>query len=190
MKRFRKESHERGYNLVEVLVAMAILGSVLLSIVALFYFGRTNVYSGKQLTLANSVGVQIMEDLSSLNMVALYAAFVIDSSTTPLPITVNQTTYAYSFERDTVNDTSTNQSTPPAYLTKWKTLLGAGNSKMKDAKATLIFTPDVPPTVMTSVAPFRPACGVMRIRVVISWSEAIRTRSVVFDTVKTNRPPI
>jgi prepilin-type N-terminal cleavage/methylation domain-containing protein len=188
MKHLRKESHERGYNLVEVLVAMAILGSVLLSIVALFYFGRTNVYSGKQLTLANSIGTQIMEDLSSLSMLSLYAAFNIGSGTSLVNVTVNNVTYASSFQRDTLNDTSTNQSTPPAYLTKWKTLLGTGNSKMKDAKATLIFTPDKPAAVMTGTTPDHPACGVMRIRVVISWSEAIRTRSVVFDTVKLNKP--
>ena len=188
MKGWQMKSNERGYNLVEVLVAMAILGSVLLSIVALFYFGKTNVYSGKQLTLANSVGTQIMEDLSSLNMLALYAAFKIDSTTTLVNVTVNNVTYANSFQRDTLNDTATTQATPPAYLTKWKNILGTGNTKMKDAKATLIFTPDKPASIMTGATPDRPAAGFMRIRVVVSWSEAIRTRSVVFDTVKTNRP--
>jgi prepilin-type N-terminal cleavage/methylation domain-containing protein len=188
MKRWHVRSRERGYNLVEVLIAMAILGSVLLSIVALFYFGRTNVYSGKQLSLANSVGVQIAEDLSSLNMRALYAAFNFDSTTTLGDVVVNGITYPLSIERDTLNDTTANQATPPAYLTKWKNLLGVGASKMKDAKATLIFIPDKPQQVMTTTTPSTPACGVMRIRTVISWSEGLRTRSVVFDTVKTNRP--
>jgi prepilin-type N-terminal cleavage/methylation domain-containing protein len=192
MKRWHMNTGERGYNLVEVLVAMAILGSVLLSIVALFYFGRANVYSGKQLSMANSVGVQIIEDLSSLNMPALYAAFNIGATTTLGDVVVNNITYANSIQRDTANDTTANQSTPPAYLTKWKNLLGLNNTKLKDAKATLILIPGQPAAVMTTTsaaAPISvPAAGVMRIRIVISWSESLRTRSVVFDTVKTNRP--
>src|SRR3954453_7745695 len=99
MKRFSKREH--GYNLVEVLVAMAILGSVMLSIVALFYLGRRNVYSGKQLTFANSIGVQALEDLSSLNEDQLFAAFVITSSTTRGNVDLNGVRYPNSVLRTT-----------------------------------------------------------------------------------------
>src|SRR4029077_9906082 len=57
---------QRGYSLVEVLIAMAITSVVLLTVVTLFYMGRRNVYSGKQMTVAAASGTQIMEDLSTM----------------------------------------------------------------------------------------------------------------------------
>ena len=56
---------ERGFNLVEVLIAMALLGTVLMTILTLFYMGRRNVYSGKQTSVAVSIASHAMEDLSA-----------------------------------------------------------------------------------------------------------------------------
>src|SRR5215813_11179393 len=56
-----------GYSLVEVLIAIAITSVVLLTVVTLFYMGRRNVYSGKQMTYAVSVGTRMMEDISAMS---------------------------------------------------------------------------------------------------------------------------
>src|SRR6267378_7030470 len=60
------KSRQRGYSLVEVLIAMAITSVVLLTVVTLFYMGRKNVYSGKQMTVAAASGTQILEDFSTM----------------------------------------------------------------------------------------------------------------------------
>src|SRR5207237_889522 len=62
-----KKRTQSGYSLVEVLIALAITSVVLLTVVTLFYMGRRNVYSGKQMTYAVSVGTRMMEDLSSMS---------------------------------------------------------------------------------------------------------------------------
>jgi len=55
--------NQSGYSLIEVLIAIAITSVVLLTVVTLFYMGRRNVYSGKQMTYAVSVGTRVLEDL-------------------------------------------------------------------------------------------------------------------------------
>jgi prepilin-type N-terminal cleavage/methylation domain-containing protein len=177
---------QRGYNLVEVLIAMAILGSVLLSIVGLFYMGRRNVYSGKQLTFANAIGTQVMEDLSSLNMQSLYAAFNITSSTTLGPVTVNGITYPNSILRTTNTISGTTQQSPPGFLTRWRDSMQNPN-RLQDPSVNIILSPTLPTAVMTSTTPPLPAPAIMRIRVVIIWKEGQKTRSATFDTVKTQR---
>ena len=180
------DRRQRGYNLVEVMIAMAVLGSVLLSIVGLFYMGRKNVYSGKQLTFANSVGTQVMEDLSSLTMTSLYEAFKIGDSTTLAPVTVNGITYPNSILRTTNTISTSTQVDPPGFLTRWRDTVNSPN-RLANPSVNLILTPTLPVAVMTSTTPAKPAPAVMRIRVVILWQEGKMTRSVTLDTVKTQR---
>jgi len=58
---------QAGYNLVEVLLAMAMLGVVTISIFTLFFMGRRNVYSGKQTSQAIAIATEVIEDLQPLN---------------------------------------------------------------------------------------------------------------------------
>lgn len=78
-----------GYSLVEVLIAMAITSIVLLTVVTLFYMGRRNVYSGKQLTYVVSVGTRALEDLSAMSSNDVLTAFAIDDQTPLSTVTVN-----------------------------------------------------------------------------------------------------
>ena len=64
---------EAGYNLVEVLLAMAMLGVVTISIFTLFFMGRRNVFSGKQTSQAIAIATQVIEDLQPLNRQMLYS---------------------------------------------------------------------------------------------------------------------
>jgi len=181
---------QKGYNLVEVLVAMAVLGAVLLSVIGLFYMGRRNVYSGKQLTFANSVGTQVMEDFSSLNMTSLYDAFVITSTTSLSSVTVNGITYPNSLLRTTTTVSSSTEKNPPGFLTRWKDAVNSPN-RLQDPSVNIIMTPTTngvtTSTLMTSTTPAVPKPAIMRIRVVILWKEGQKTRSLTFDTVKTQR---
>src|ERR1700737_2122352 len=133
---------QSGYNLVEVLIAMGLLSTILLAVTTLFYFGRRNVYSGKQMTAAVAVGTNVLEDLSGLNRSALYNAFNIGTgggqTTVMSSNTVEGVTYPNSFKRDTIsltNDTA-------GYLARWKAMLPP--DRFESANLYLVITPTVP----------------------------------------------
>src|SRR4051794_8817373 len=119
-----------GYSLVEVLIAMAITSIVLLTVVTLFYMGKRNVYSGKQMSYAVSVGTRILEDLSTLTSNDMITDFGITDATALATVTVNQVDYLKSFARDT--SSCVVKATPPpaftctgdtaALLSAWKGL--------------------------------------------------------------------
>lgn len=171
-----RRSGERGYNLVEVMVAMAILASVLLSILTLFIFGRRNVYSGKQLTRANSVATRVAEDLVPLNRDTFYSAFGITNSTALTSPTIGGIAYTDVAVVSTA-DTSVD---PQDYLTNWGNLVTAAD--FAQGKVTLI----IEPTMFTSGSTFTTA-DIVKIRIVVEWREGGRSRSVVLDTVKIDR---
>lgn len=173
------KNRERGYNLIELLIAMALLGTILLSVVTLFAFGRRNVYSGKQLTRATSVTTQILEDLQPLNVATLNTQFKVTSTEKPATHTVAGVTYSNSLIR-TTDDLSKEESTGPKYLTRWKALMPA--SKMAAGRATLILMPD---EMFTANDPT--TAGIVRMRVVTEWREESRNRNVTADLVKFNR---
>src|SRR5919205_4154325 len=96
-----RQTEQRGYSIVEVLIALAVTGFVLLTVVTLFYMGRRNVYSGKETTYAVSVANRMLEDLSSMTTDDLIDHFAMPDGTTLGPVTVGDTTYTNSVGRDT-----------------------------------------------------------------------------------------
>jgi prepilin-type N-terminal cleavage/methylation domain-containing protein len=179
-----------GYSLVEVLIALAITSIVLLTVVTLFYMGKRNVYSGKQMSYVVSVGTRVLEDLSTLTTDDVQTYFTIDDSTALSTVTVQGTSYANSFTRDT-STCAVAGTPPPAYtctgdaspymLSAWKGLIDP--SKLQNAKVGLIITPTNPAdgTKPWSTARF------IKIRAYIQWDEAQRRRISYFDTTKVNR---
>ncbi len=170
---------ERGYNLIEVLIAMALLGTVLMSIITLFIFGRRNVYSGKQMTKATSVTTQVIEDLQPLSATALFTNFKILATTTTTSPTIAGQAYTNVIVRSTA-DLSQDLAGGPLYLTRWKALIPA--SALKDGKITMVVIPDA---IKTSGNPTTAA--IVRIRVIAEWNEGRRQRNVTADLVKFNR---
>ena len=171
---------ERGYNLVEVLIAMAVLGTVLMSILTLFVFGRRNVYSGKQLTKATSVTTQVLEDLQPLSLPTLYTNFSVPvNSGLTSSITIAGQTYTNVIVRSTA-DLSKDQAGGPLYLTRWKALIPA--TALENGKVTLVMIPD---NIKTAGDPTTAA--IMRIRVITEWEEGRRARNVTADVAKFNR---
>ena len=170
---------ERGFNLIEMLIAIALLGTILLSVVTLFAFGRRNVYSGKQLTRATSVTTQVLEDLQPVNVTTLNAQFLITSAEKPASKTVAGVTYPKALIRST-DDLTKEESTGPKYLSRWKGLLPA--EKLDGGKVTLVIIPDQMFTVDDPTS-----AAVVRLRVVTEWNESTRNRNVTADLVKFNR---
>ncbi|MGN6182710.1 MAG: type IV pilus modification PilV family protein [Thermoanaerobaculia bacterium] len=197
-----KRKQQAGYNLVEVIVAMGILGTVLISIMTLFVMGRKNVYSGKEMTAAVSMCTRVSEDLSGMTVDEVYTAFGIDStSTTALTgsaynVTVDTSgrkstlpsnTYTGSIIRRTTDSLSTAAGGNDAggFLTRWKNEMDQ-NLRFAQGAVNVIITPrnQDPPASTLSLS----TATVVRIRVLVRWMEEGRPRQMIIDTVKSKRP--
>ena len=192
MKRISRKS-SAGFNLVEVLIAVAILGVVVISIFTLFVMGRRNIYSGKQTSQAIAIGTGVLEDLQPYNKEMVYTgAFGIAGTATGSAFTLPRVSgiTAMSFANSRIRSTNATiiasppgdiatQNTPPGFLTKWAaslgTKLGPGSS------VTVVLTPDQDPT--NTPAQFATS-QLLRIRVIVRWTEMTRPREAVWDTVK------
>src|ERR1041385_3674188 len=184
-----RESHrQRGFNLAEVLIAMAVLGTVILSIITLFYLGRANIYSGKQMTRAASVTVHANEDINPLNVNDLYTAFNITSTTAMgTSPSIAGATYSSSIVRSTSGCTSTiaggvttwncGANDVKGYLARWKGLLG--NERITKGNVTLVFMPRNIPAPGTDPT----QAALVNVRVITEWSETRRNRNVAVDLV-------
>ena len=193
MKRISRKSSSAGFNLVEVLIAIAILGVVAISIFTLFVMGRRNIYSGKQTSQAIIVGTQVLEDLQPYNKTMLYkGAFGLadddigDAFTLPRVSGTEAMSFTNSRIRSTdaailaspPSDIST-ENTPPAFLTRWTATLG--EKLGPGSSVTVVLTPDQDPT--NTPAQFATS-QLLRIRVIVRWNETNRPREAVWDTVK------
>lgn len=185
----RRRLNQTGYSLVEVLIAVAILGVVLLSIVTLFFMGRSNVYSGKQMTEAVAVGTHVMEDISNMTMSDMYTAFNITGTTTLGNVDVDTTRampndlYSGAILRQTTNISATTD--PGGYMNRWNTEMTSNNKFAKGVISLVLIPSNQNPTTATL------SCAnntVLRVRVLVRWLESQRPRQVIFDTVKTQRP--
>jgi prepilin-type N-terminal cleavage/methylation domain-containing protein len=174
------QSREAGYNLVEVLVAMALLGSVLMSVITLFYFGRRNVYSGKQQTKITAVGTRVMEDMLNMTPEDILSNFNVGTTLTATCATINGVAYTNCIARKTSTFATTDD--VGGFLARWKTLLGSavvGQSQFTDPDITLIITP---------VAAASANSQFVRVRAILQWREGRRTRYSIYDASKLKRP--
>jgi prepilin-type N-terminal cleavage/methylation domain-containing protein len=176
---------DSGYNLVETLLAMAILGVILMSVVTLFFIGRRNVYSGKQMSAANAVAVRVLEDLSLMTATDVLDNFRLPTSALAAN-TVAGVSYPNSIIRDTDAAISTDTNDASGYLARWKALVDTAN-ELPSGRVVLIVTPQQP-TDNTTMPLRISTAQVVRIRGVIEWSEGLRRRNVTFDSSKLQRP--
>jgi prepilin-type N-terminal cleavage/methylation domain-containing protein len=171
---------QRGYNLVEVLIAMALLGTVILSISTLFYMGRRNVYSGKQMTKVSAVATRVLEDLSAMSADDVLTNFNITNTTPLVSNTVGGTAYPASVMRKTSSFAATDDS--GGYLAQWLTLLGS--QEMSAGVVTLVITPADPSIAAQPID----SAQTVRVRAVIEWREGRRRRNAVYESSKLRRP--
>ena len=176
-KRIRSES---GYNLVEVLIAMAILGTVIMSILTLFVFGRKNVYSGRQMTRATSVGTHVIEDLMPLSAEEFYTAFdIVPTTAIAASNTVADVAYPNSIIRRAGNFTVP---AAPArdYFAAWNALMT--QDRVTGGQITLVIMPRDLGTAGDPTTARR-----LIVRAVTEWREGGRARQVALDITKLNR---
>ncbi len=176
---------DSGYNLVETILAMAILGVILMSVVTLFFIGRRNVYSGKQMSAANAVAIRVLEDLSLMTATDVIDNFRLTSATLS-DNTIAGVNYDDSILRDTNATIDSNTNDASGYLLRWKGLVDTAN-ELPSGRVILVVTPEQPidnSTVAKRIA----TAQVVRIRGIVEWSEGIRRRNVTFDSSKLQRP--
>ena len=182
---------ERGFNLVEVLIAMALLGTVLMTILTLFYMGRKNVYSGKQTSIAVSIASHAMEDLSARSKADVLTAFNasaaalqddldIDASTTMATDEYDDSIIRLSSRADDLDDTKND---PRGLLKKWS---DEASARLGRSLVAVVLTPQKPYPIADPVTAANST--VMRVRVVVRWSEGRRRREVILDSAKAARP--
>jgi prepilin-type N-terminal cleavage/methylation domain-containing protein len=179
-----QNSDNRGFSLVEVLIAMAILSTVLIGIMTLFVLARKNVYSGKQMTQAASAGTRVLEELNSLNKSSTLAAFGLGTATTGTANTINGESFPNSFVRTTTNITTATD--PNGFLARWRAEI-LNTQKLKDGAVTIVFTPKADsgsppanPVPMTTAT-------ILQMRIFINWNETGRDRQIVLDNIKVER---
>ena len=175
-----RRRNEAGFNLIEVLIAMALLSTVLLSIVTLFFMGRSNVYSGKQLTRGTSVAVHANEDIAALGGADFLTAFnIVAATTTSASNVIGNVSYPNSIVRSTAADAG-GANDPKGYLARWKGYLTP--DRLQAGNLTLVIMPSdlATSTDMTTAR-------IIQVRIVTEWKERNRYRNVFIDTTKFNR---
>jgi type II secretory pathway pseudopilin PulG len=192
---------ERGYNLIEVIIAMGLLASVLISVFTLFFMGRYNVYAGREMTQAIALGNRVLEDMAPLNKKMIYnGIFALNDTDTGSQIIFSNPSQTYNNSRirstdpnvypgapDIQTQTYPTPATSPNFIAPaspgpagiWTNLLAG---KFNKGSITVILTPRND-TAGNSPAQFG-TCATMRIRVLVRWIERNRQRQVALDTVK------
>lgn len=149
--------NERGLSLIEVILALGLLGGVLISIAGMFILSERQVKSGKTATQALAVARTISEEITGWSFRQTYQMFGSDGAAI---------SYTYDSEVNT-------------YAAKWQTMLDDGLEL--DSNATILVA-SVPPT--GGAAPALNAAQAIRVTVTVFWSEGNRARSVRTMTVR------
>ena len=181
--RIAERRRQSGYSLIEVLIAMALLGTVLMSIITLFYFGRRNVYSGRQQTKITAVGTRVMEDLANMTADDVRANFNVPEGATLASTcaTINGVAYTNCIARSTATFVTADD--PAKFLTRWKDLLGSATAGQRT------FSQPVVTLIVKPVDSSATSGDFIRVRTILQWKEgASRTRYSVYDASKIQRP--
>jgi prepilin-type N-terminal cleavage/methylation domain-containing protein len=183
---------QRGFNLVEVLVAMAITAVVIISVATLFVMGRRNVYAGKQVSAAVAVATRITEDLSHMTHGEVYDKFGLAPAsgwageTLVASKSVEGTTYTKCVIRTNADAGNANKD-KAGLINTW---LGLMQPKFTNPQITMVFMPRLQPADPKTDTATVPVSNLLQIRVVLTWDETVsnkRHRSLIVDAVKTQR---
>ena len=177
--RFALLRDQRGFNLVETMVALGMLASVLVVVLGLFIYARRNVYSGKEMTRAVSIGTRVTEDLSAMDKSALRVAFNLPA-TVGANVTVAGQTFANSFRRSTKAISAAND--PSGFLQRWQNTLTADN-KFQDAEVVLVITPSVDTVTPATLG----GASIVHVRAFVIWQEFKRQRHITLTQIKVQR---
>lgn len=149
---------ERGFSLVEVVIALGLLAGVLISVAGLFVIGGKSLSSGRNSTEALAVGRQIVEEMNGWGFRQTYGLYGFDGAAN-----------AYSV------DTRTN-----SYAAKWQPILTErlGPSAFATVQINSLSASGTPPIMSAS------NCKSIRVVVTVFWNEGARGRNVAVGTVR------
>jgi len=150
MHRDARARHELGFSLVEVILALALLGTVLIAMSGLFTLGSRQVDAGRKHSEALSAAQDILEEISVWSFRGLYERFGGDGSTPTFTI-----------------DTLTND-----FAKKWQPYLAENFAEGTFAEISLSSVTD------SGTPPPLSSARCIRITVTVHWAEALRERSV------------
>ncbi len=152
--RAAQTTSERGFSLIEVIVAIAVLASVLISVASMFMLGGRQVKAGKTTTEAVALCNDIMESFAKQSFTALYTNMGAAST-------------------DSTKTAASNVVTSP--LAPWQTQI---SQKLDNGVATATVTAIGPgtPTFGSAVA--------IRLTVTLNWNELARPESMEISTVR------
>lgn len=145
---------ERGFSLVEVVIAIGVLAGVLLSICSMFILGARQLKTGKTMTEATTICHAIMESFDNMSFTALYTTFGAAASDTTRTVTSTTTGSA---------------------VASWQTEI---IRKLDGGVATVTILPQGPGTPN-----FGTATGI-RMTVTVTWTELARPQAVSLSTVR------
>ena len=151
-----KQQQERGFSMVEVVLALGLLAGVLISIAGLFVIGGRQLSSGRNHTEALSVAQDIHEEMNRWGFHQTWDLFGIDGST------VRAT------DVDSLNN---------SYAQRWQPTI---DETLFNGVATIRFEslgPPSPPPVLESTR-------AIKVVVTVSWDEGGRSRQIELGNVR------
>ena len=167
-------------SLPEVLIAVALTGVVILSVMTLFTLGRRNVYSGKQMSAANAVATRVLEDMALDDRdgrLRRTSASPIRRRWPTIPSPASRSRAACCATRTAPSHGTTD---PSGFLGRWRDLVTTGN---RCNSGRLILVDHAGESDGRRQSRDRPPRS-SRVHGVVQWNEGVRRRTVTFDTSK------
>jgi len=158
MMRTHNDRSESGFNLIEVVIALALLAAVLLTISGLFIQGSQSVNTGRDLTEATSLATDILEQMDKWAFSQLYTNF--GKGTGDPAFSVSSTAAG-------------NYNATLAGMCQTKI-----DARLPNGVATVTVTP-----LGTTDSHFLTAKGI-RVQVTINWTLKLKSRNVSLETVR------
>jgi prepilin-type N-terminal cleavage/methylation domain-containing protein len=152
----RTAAVQGGFTLVEVVLALALLGAVMIAVSGLFVLGARQLKSGRTHSVALSVARDIQEEMHGWHFTHLWEAFGSDGSTAVLEVDT----------RD------------PGPARRWQTLL---DDELEPGAWARIRLESVDETMSP---PALSQAEYVRVEIRVFWSEGRRERSASLATVR------
>lgn len=153
----RPARDERGLSLIEVILALGLMGAVMISIAGMFVISERGVESGKTSSESLAVARAILEEINSLGFQQTYQVFGFDG-----------TAATYTLASDT-----------NAYAAKWQTILDdtVGRGAVATIEISSVGLMGNAPSVLENAR-------AIEVTVTIDWTELERPRDVTVSMVR------
>lgn len=151
---------ERGFSLIEMVIALGMLASVAISISGLFILSGKQVKSGRTSSEALAVGRGVLEEMNNWGFKQTYELFGLDGSLNAYTV-----------------DTRTSTA---ARVVPWKNALTSklGSGAYATIQLVSLSQSGTPPVLNGAT------CRSIRVLVTVNWNQGTRNRSLMVGTVR------